>query len=387
MKANRLLFFFLCLLYGTPVSVLPQWVLMTQEAEEIACKTLDFIYHQDFDSAQHYAINLIARYPNHPVGYFLDALTDWWRIYLHQRVTRYDDDFLEKIAKVEHVTTQRLDKNPYDIVGLFFKGAALGYRGRYFVIRESWLKAIGDGKTALDILMKLWQIAPGNPDILLGIGIYHYFAGVFPEKYPLLKPLMAFLPPGDRFGGLKELEFAAEHARYVKVEAKMLLIQIYWQFENQPEKTKAYAEELLQKYPENMFAKKYLARAYTRLRDYSKMEQEWREIIQWCINGHYGCDSYLVRESCYYIGYALLLKGDYDKAILYLSKSLEFSRKIDEKQPSGFLIETLLKLGDAYQRKGDRERAKRFFEEVLRYRDYRNSRLRAQRRLKSLEQM
>ncbi len=362
-----------------------QWVLLTWKADSLAQRTLEYIYHQQFDSAAASAQVLQQQFPHHPVGFFLDALVDWWRIYLHQRVHRYDERFLEKIERTLAVTDSLLERNPLDIVGLFFAGAARGYRGRYYVIREQWLRALADGKAGFEIISKLWRLAPGNPDILLGIGIYHYFAAVMPEKYPLLKPLMAFLPPGSRKGGLQELAYVAKRARYVRVEAQMLLMQIYYQFEDDPERTVEIADSLLAKYPENIFAAKYRGRALVRLGRRWAMEQQWRQILRWCIDGHYGCDSYLVREATYYVGYALLLRGEYAMAIKYLRKSLEFSKVIDAEEPSGFWVETALKLGDAYARMGEKEVAREWYQHVLELPEFRASHQRAERRLKKLE--
>ena len=389
MKLHRRWCFRLCqwgwawLLIVTPLW--GQWVLLTRQADSLAQITLEHIYHQRFDSAAHLAVVLQEQFPDHPVGYFLDALVDWWRIYLHQRVHRYDERFLEKVERTLEITDRLLEKNPYDIVGLFFAGAARGYRGRYYVIREQWIQALIDGKAGFDIISKLWKLAPGNSDILLGIAIYHYFAAVFPEKYPLLKPLMTFLPPGSREGGLQELEYVAQHARYVRIEAKMLLLQIYYQFENAPERTEKLARELLALYPENLFVRKYLGRALVRLGKRKEMEQQWRKVLLECMAGHYGCDSYLVREATYYIGYALLLRGEYEMAIKYLRKSLEFSRVIDDDEPSGFWVETALKLGDADMRLGKKKEAVQWYKQVLELPEFRSSYSRAKRRLKNLE--
>jgi len=98
-----------------------------------------------------------------------------------------------------------LEKNPKNIDALFFKGGAIGFRGRLRAYRESWLKAADDGREALLSLSKLLFLIRIMVDVQLGFGIYNYYADVIPDQYPLLKPLMIFFPDGNRQKGIEQL--------------------------------------------------------------------------------------------------------------------------------------------------------------------------------------
>ncbi len=45
---------------------------------------------------------------------------------------------------------------------MFYKGGALGYRGLVRSLRESWLKAAEDGREALNLLQKAYDINKNN---------------------------------------------------------------------------------------------------------------------------------------------------------------------------------------------------------------------------------
>lgn len=263
-----------------------------------------------------------------------------------------------------------LEKNKNDIVGLFFKGGAIGYRGRYYAtIDKSMIKALGDGKEALDIIEQSWSIAPGNKDVLLGMGLYHYFAAVLPDEYPVLKPLMAFFPASDRRGGLLELKLASEQARYANIEAKAVLLQIYYQFEKDYQSTLTLSKELFDKYPRNARFHKYLANSYVRLGYNDEKEAAWREILVRVMNKQQGYDYKLAREAMYYIGEALMNRGDYDQALKYLYKTDEFSRELDDKL-TGWMVQTNIRIGNIYDMQGKRDLAVKQYNKLLSWDDY-----------------
>ena len=98
--------------------------------------------------------------------------------------------------------------------------------------RESWLSAADDGREALPLIEHANEVDPKNIDVQLGFGIYNYYADVLPEKYPVVKPFMIFLPSGDKELGIKQLKNAAKNGKYTKYEAQYFLMTLYYRFEN-----------------------------------------------------------------------------------------------------------------------------------------------------------
>ncbi len=369
---NRFLLAFTAILFlvAAPTATLnAQWALMRADADQAVRVGVKHIYNLEFDSASVEFQKVIAAYPKHPAGYFLDAMVDWWQIVTDPRNKKTDERFLMKVDKVLTVCDAMLEENPSDIVGLFFKGGIIGFRGRYRVNRDEWIKAASDGKDALDIVMKCSQIAPGNKDVLLGTGIYHYFAEAIPERYSMVKPLMSFMPPGDKRTGIQELKLAAAQARYASTEAKVTLLQLYYGFEKNYVEALAIAEQLVQEYPKNSMFKAYMARCYVYLGNYEKMEAAWRDILISCIDKKTGYDYVTAREAMFYIGTALMNRGKYDDALTYLYKCDEFCRKLDQK-PSGWMIMLNNRVGNIYDLQGKRELAIGQYNKVLSWDDY-----------------
>ncbi|MEO8232689.1 MAG: hypothetical protein ABI638_10420, partial [Ignavibacteriota bacterium] len=134
------------------------------------------IYNIKFTEAEKTFRSVIADYPNKPAGRFFLAMIDWWKILLDSDNESYDEIFFQKIEDVIYRCDQILDKNSKDVDALFFKGGAIGFRGRLRAFRESWLKAADDGREALPIVEQAAVLDPNNMDVQLGFGIYNYYA-------------------------------------------------------------------------------------------------------------------------------------------------------------------------------------------------------------------
>ncbi len=359
-----------------------QWAILEADADSLLRKGSYYIYNVEFDKASACFSEVIERYPEHPAGYFLDAMVEYWKITLYRRTKRFDEAFLEKIDRVIDLCDKHLKKNPFEIKYLFFKGGALGYRGRYYAMRRSWLSAVSDGKEGFDILRKCHQIAPGNHDIMLGTGTYNYFAEALPDDYPFLKPLMMFLPKGDKTIGRLQLHASAEHARYAGTEAEVVLLQIYYNFEKNAQMSVRTAEKLHEKYPDNPYFHRYLGRSYVIAGNWEKLEETWREVVKRCIAKKTGYDFLTMREGCYYVGTALMRKGDYETALKYLKKSVEGSEYLDEDdEESGFMVKANLKIARIYKNINRHDMAKKYYRRLLDMRDYGGSHKAAKRYL------
>ncbi|MCE5304770.1 tetratricopeptide repeat protein, partial [bacterium] len=201
---------------------------------------------------------------------------------------------------------------------------------------------------------------------------YNYFSQKFAEDYPIIKPLLVFAPRGDKRLGMFQLRSAAKYARYAKVEAEVVLLQIYYSFENDIYEAVKIAEELHLRYPNNPYFHRYLGRIYVRLGYTAEYEKTWREIFSRCSEKWYGYNNSTAREAIYYIGLALMGRGNYPEAEKYFKKSIEGSKIIDKEQ-TGFLALSYLKLGNIYDAMGKRDKAVQSYNEVLKVKNYNES--------------
>lgn len=370
------------MLFAHQESMHAQWVMMRSDADSLVQMGAVMIYNMEFDAASALFGKVIDMYPKHPAGYFLDAMVEWWRIQADRRKKNNDEIFLNKCAQVIALCDELLEANPKDLSALFFKGGALGFRGRYYAGRESWIKAADDGHVAFKILQQCQQLAPGNHDIMLGTGVYNYYASALPEQYPALKAVMMFLPKGDKNLGIMQLQAAGRGARYAATEAKVSLLQVWYQFEKNALEALPVAMDLYTRYPKNPYFHRYVGRCQVQLGMWNEMEQTWRNIVNRCISKSVGYDQQTAREGLYYVGLALMYRKQLDSALTYFYKCDEAGRFLDE-DVSGFTIKVNLKIGNIYDIQGKRSLAIEQYKKVLNWDDRQNSHDEAKRYIKS----
>lgn len=346
---------------------------------------IDHIYNLSFDSAQAEFQQLVKAKPDHPAGYFFLAAVEWWNILItlddNSRSDR-DEKFLSLLDRVIDLCDKRLDKNENDLPALFFKGGALGFRGRLHGNREDWLKAASDGRTALPIVRDTYKLAPNNEDILLGMGIYNYYAAVIPEKYPFVKPFMIFFPRGDKQKGIQQLRRASQNASYANIEASYFLMQILHFFEQQQVEALELALNLYKKYPNNVVFHKYVGRCHAALGHWEEADTTFREIVQRVKEQRVGYSTTVEREAHYYLGLYQMTVKNYDAALEYLYHCDELSRVLDRNGPSAFMTMCNLKIGMIYDTQKKRDDAITQYNKVLKMADFQDAHRQAELYLK-----
>jgi tetratricopeptide (TPR) repeat protein len=331
------------------------------------------IYNLQFYDANNTVERIIRAAPDHPAGHFFKAMVLWWRILANFDNESYDGLFEEELEKVIDVCDERLERNADDVTALFFKGGSLGFRGRLRANRGNWVGAAKDGVAALPIVRKAYALAPDNTDVLLGIGIYNYYAAVIPERYPLVKPLMIFFPSGDRALGLEQLEKAARTSRYASTEATYFLAQSYYQFEKNYPRALQFSELLHQRYPRNPLFHRYVGRCLVSLGRSDEAFSLFFDIQRRCQERWTGYDDQAVREAYYYIGSGYLQKKQLDEARGAFELCVQYSEKLDKDDPSGFQVMALLSLGKIEDLQGHRQQALDLYEKVLDMPDYQSA--------------
>jgi len=327
-------------------------------------------YNIEFDAAEKEFNSVIKSHPDHPAGHFLSAMVDWWRIMIDQKNTSKDDAFIARLDKVIDLCDARLDKNEKDAAALFFKGGALGFQGRLYAMRKDWVNTASAGKSALPVVNDAEELAPGNADIQLGTGIYNYYASILPKRYPALKPLMIFLPEGNKTKGLKALEKAAEKGKYAKYEAKFFLLQTYYGYENKPMVALEYARSLTAEFPDNPVFQRFLGRCYVAAGRSQAAAPVFADILQRCDEGKTGYNSYIEREAAYYAGFYALRQQQYNHAMKQLVRCDKLSRSLDKEGPSGYMIMANLRIGMVHDALKQRDNALKQYKKVLAMNNY-----------------
>jgi tetratricopeptide (TPR) repeat protein len=368
----------LLLIARAPLNVRAQWIQDSSIAARVR-RGIDEIYNIDFAKADKDFDEVIRLLPDHPAGYFFQAMTQWWRILSNFEDESHDKEFLNALDNVVSMCEKRLDKDENDVTALFYKGGAVGFQGRLRANRGSWLAAANDGLVALPAIRKAFKLDPTNSDVLLGMGIYNYYADVIPGQYPIIKPVMIFLPGGDRKKGLEQLESAARTAHYAKVEAMYFLLQTYFTYERQYVRALEIAQELHNKYPRNPLFHRMYGRCYVSLGYWAEAFKVFSEVEQRYRTHQAGYDVYDGREAYYYIGRHFFLAGRFDEALQSFLRCDEICRRLDKSSASGFMSMTNLMMGMVYDAQKRRGSALAQYQKVLDMKEYENTHKEARR--------
>ncbi len=359
-----------------------QWI-SDSAGEAHIQRGIRYVYNLAFDSARADFQSVTAAHPDDPAGYFFLAMVDWWKIVTDLDNTSNDERFLGLLDKVVDLCDKRLDKDDKDVKALFFKGGAVGFQGRLHGNRGDWIKAANAGRIALPLVQKMYELAPENYDILLGIGIYNYYAAVIPDLYPFVKPLMIFFPKGDRTKGIEQLRLASRKATYANFEATYFLLQALNNFEKKPLDALPLAIELHSTFPDNVIFHKYVGRCYASLGNWAEMRKVFTDVLRRFEEKRTGYDTSAAREANYYLGLEEMNAGRYDTALHYFYRSDEQSRTLDRAELSGFMVLTNLRIGMIYDLQGKRDLATEQYNKVLKMNDYQDAHKQAEEYLKS----
>jgi tetratricopeptide (TPR) repeat protein len=344
----------------------------------LAHQGIDHVYNLEFERAETEFRELIRMNPGHPAGYFFSAMVQWWRIMIDIDNEQYDREFLKALDGVVDMCDSLLEKNPNDVTAIFFKGGAIGFQGRLRFHRNDYLGAANAGRKALPLVQDASSLDPNNFDILLGSGIYNYYADVIPSEYPFVKPLILFIPPGDRQKGIEQLTKASRQGLYASVEASYFLMQIYYFYERDYLQALDLALRLTARFPDNMLFHRYAGRCYVSLGNWSAAEPIFQEIAARVRKGMRGYGPAVEREAEYYLGVAAMGARRLDEALTHFYRCDELSRVLDKNEQSGFMALANLRIGMAYDAQSRRDLALAQYKKVLALKDYKDSHAQAE---------
>ncbi len=353
---------------------LPDW-----RTEEYVQTGIGQVYNFELDSARATFQNVVDLYPEHPGGHFFVAMVDWMSILVNMEDSSLDDRFFDQLEKVIDLSDDILKERSHDISALFFKGGAIGFRGRLRAHRGAWVRAANDGRRALPIVRRAQQLVPDNADIYLGMGIYNYYAAVIPEKFPWVKPFLIFFPKGDKDEGLDQLRIASKGARYAGIEASYFLMQILYFNERNYREGYELAYMLHNRFPNNPLFLRYYGRFNVALGRWEEAYNTFLPILDRYEQGQKGYSLAAVREAEYYVAQYLFINKEFEEALNHYAAVLDYSEQIDSDIQSGFVILATLRKGMIFDVLGEREKALEYYRSVSSMDDYQGSRNLAQR--------
>jgi tetratricopeptide (TPR) repeat protein len=354
-------------------------ILDDPRVQDLGMKGLDHLYNMERDQAAAYFDQIEKLYPGHPVGPFLRGLNIWWDVMVDLPAETHDEAFFDEMDSAVRRANRMLKRNREDFDAMFFKGAALGFSGRLKSNRGRWFKAALDGKNALDYVLAIAEKEDQNADFGFGKAIYDYFSVVIPEEYPVVRPFMVFMPGGDKERGIANLKRTVDEGHFIRTEAAYFLLQIYYSYERNFDKSLEYVKWLRREHPRNSFFHTYEGRVYFRWGRWSEAQTIFEDIIERHDEGLPGYSQTIVEQALYYLARTHMVYRRHDEALPLLKRIELMSEQADGS--SVFKVLAFLRLGMVYDAQGNRSEAIRYYQAVLRLDDWSGAHDRAKRYL------
>jgi hypothetical protein len=157
--------------------------------------------------------------------------------------------FFSADKKAQDLAQLRLKTNPDDANALFAMTLSVGMQADYAsLIDKQQLDSLKKIREADKYAKKLLAISPDAADAYLGLGTANFIIGSLPG---FKKFFLGFAGiHGDKKAGIQQLEIAADHGRYLRPFAKIILALAALR-EKKPEVARAQLTELVAEFPEN----------------------------------------------------------------------------------------------------------------------------------------
>ncbi len=220
------------------------------EAEAPAVRSaMEALFNGEYEKADSVIEGVRRRMGSHPLPYLLRAAR--YEMFMSDYSTdRYRDAFLANadsaLKAAEALIRQKGERAPY----LMFKGAALGFRAIYYARRYysklNVLRALRDGKAALDLFSKAYQKDTTLYDCYLAMGVYD-LAWTYAHQF------VPWLRLGSRRDkAFRELNLAAERSDLFRPLALLVLAYAHGLDGNYPQ-AQTYLRAMRQLYPRSRF--------------------------------------------------------------------------------------------------------------------------------------
>ncbi len=363
----------LCILFSYPMyveaaaEVFPrderpqEQTLKGKNANEQILKGIHLIYDRRFPEAEKIFREVVARSPDLPAGYFYLAMVSWSELAAGFWAPGNVAEFKKRIdAAIEKAET-RIEETGGDSYDFFYFGGALGFKGRFELMKGRWLSSYFLARDAIDALKICQEMDPANKDVLLGLGTFDYYTARLSGLLGFITSLM--LHKGDIKRGLERLNIAAREATFSSIETKSLLLHIYLFMEEDYEKALPLSRELSNRFPHNPHFPILKGVTFIRMRKdegYRKTVEEMRR------KGLAGKDA---KSAAVWERRALYVETIHD---LYNDRFSQAREKIDlllasadpENDP-GMIAWPILKKGMSYELEGDKKMARKYYDRVL----------------------
>ena len=143
---------------------------------------INALYNLDFDKSQEKFDELMRITSGDPRGYFFSAIRHFFQFMIYNDNEDFDK-FFEHSEKVIQICENLIKQNKQDYNAQFFLGGIYGYRGMAYILKQSTLKAVWDGRKGYGLIKDIIKAKPDMYDAYLGSGLFDYILSKIPKSF------------------------------------------------------------------------------------------------------------------------------------------------------------------------------------------------------------
>lgn len=212
------------------------------------------IYDTRFQQAEEKMSVLREQMPaDHPVLPLLQAIMLYWQDAPMHTASKHFEPFTSLLHKTNQLADAYLAQDKDKIVATFCTLTAHSLLARYHAEKGEKMAAIKEAKATYGYMKEGFSLQKEYNEFFFSTGLYNYYRVKYPELNPIYKPFMWLFEDGDKTLGLQQLEYAARHTVFTKVEAATFLVHLYLYYENKPYQALPIIRLLYQQFPNNRF--------------------------------------------------------------------------------------------------------------------------------------
>jgi len=201
--------------------------------------------------------------------------------------------------------------------------------------------------------------------------LFKYYAAWFHEEYPMLRPVLAFFPKGDKKLGIIQLTEVTNFAFWTRTEAQYFLMRIYYNEEDDDAKAIPISEYLANTYPDNAYFQRMYCRLSFTTGNWIKCKEVSESILYKYNIKMPGYEETSARYAAFFLG-RYFFRRDREKAKDYYKKSLEYAEKAGANKQN-YYLQALMDLGKMAEEDKDLPTAKQYYQQVQDNADRSNS--------------
>ena len=343
--------------------------LMQDEALQIeATEAMNNMYNFKFDLAEAKFQELKLRYPKHPLPDYLMGLSNWWKMMPYgdddPRIESFEPDFDKYMDLSISKAEKMYNKDEEDIEATFFLCAAHGLIARHYAENSKEMKSINNTRKTFSYFKKLNDNNELSPEFLFGSALFNYYAAWFREEYPILKPVLAMFPKGDKALGIKQLKTVYYNAFWTRTEAQYFLMRIYYNEEDDDKGALEYSHYLALTYPDNPYFQRIYARICYTLGNWKECKVVSEDMMYKINISMPGYEETSGRYAGFFLGKIYKASGNIEKAKEYYKKAIVFAEKTNATHQNYYLY-AAADLARMCDKEKDVASARAYYEEIL----------------------